>query len=153
MNIEVLEAYRHIEEVKLLFTEYTSSLGVDLSYQNYAGEFAALPGKYAPPSGRLYVAYCDGMAAGCIALRSIDEATCEMKRLYVRERFRGLHIGRMLAERIILDAKAIGYRSMVLDTLSSMNSAKRLYAELGFREIAPYYDSPVQGTCFLSLSL
>lgn len=153
MTVTIKEAYCHINEIKVLFTEYTESLGIDLGYQNYTEEFADLPGKYVRPGGRLYVAYCDGTIAGCIALRKIDAQTCEMKRLYVRELFRGMHIGKMLAQKVILDAREIGYRFMVLDTLSSMRSARELYKNLGFTEIAPYYECPIKGTYFLRLYL
>ena len=153
MHIEIKDAYDAIENVKKLFCEYTSSLGIDLAYQNYAGEFSGLPGKYAHPDGRLYLAYVDGAPAGCIALRRFDPQRCEMKRLYVREAFRSLGLGRLLAERAITDARAIGYTAMLLDTLSSMQSARALYKKLGFIEIDPYYESPVECTCFLCLQL
>ncbi|MFA9379958.1 MAG: GNAT family N-acetyltransferase [Acetanaerobacterium sp.] len=153
MSIEINEAYLHIDDIKVLFTEYTASLDIDLSYQNYAEEFSDLPGKYAQPSGRLYIAYCEGTAAGCIGLRKIGTEICEIKRLYVRNQFRGLRIGKQLAEQVIFDAKTIGYRSIVLDTLSSMESARGLYKDLGFVEIAPYYESPIEDTRFLRLSL
>ncbi len=153
MTVDIHEAYPHIDDVKTLFTEYAASLGIDLSYQNYADEFASLPGKYAPPDGRLYIAYCGEIAAGCVGLRKIDTDACEMKRLYVREAFRGLHIGNRLVSRIILDAKTIGYRTMLLDTLPSMKSAQTLYRNLGFADIPPYYDSPIEGTRFMRLSL
>jgi ribosomal protein S18 acetylase RimI-like enzyme len=153
MPVEIFEAYGHIDDIKTLFTEYTASLGIDLSYQNYSDEFASLPGKYAPPEGRLYIAYCGGTAAGCVGLRRFDEQTCEMKRLYVREAFRGLRIGKSLVERIILDAKASGYRAMLLDTLPSMETAQTLYRRLGFTDTAPYYDSPIEGTRFMRLPL
>lgn len=153
MQIELIEAYGRIEEVKTLFGEYAASLPVDLSYQNYAGELASLPGKYARPDGRLYLALVDGELAGCAALRRLDAARAEMKRLYVRNSFRGHRIGRMLVERLVADAREIGCRYLVLDTLSSMARAQQLYYEMGFVEIPPYYDCPVPGTVFLSLSL
>ncbi len=153
MQIEFKEAYDDLESIRLLFEEYTRSLGIDLAFQNYAQELANLPGKYAAPDGRLYIAYANGVPAGCIGLRRFDMQRCEMKRLYVRDRFRGLKIGELLAEKVIGEAKAIGYRAMLLDTLSSMQSARGLYKKLGFTEIAPYYNSPVAGTCFLCLTL
>lgn len=153
MQIEIKEAYNNLEDVKTLFQEYTSSLGLDLSYQNYAEEYSGLPGKYAGPDGMLYLAYVGGIAAGCIGLRKLDSQRAEMKRLYVRTQFRGLHIGRMLAEQVIHDAKAMGYQSILLDTLFTMESARRLYQRLGFKETAPYYQTPVENTCFLCLSL
>ncbi|MPM05648.1 hypothetical protein SDC9_51938 [bioreactor metagenome] len=153
MQIELIEAYERIEDVKTLFSEYAASLPVDLGYQNYEEELALLPGKYARPNGRLYLALVEGELAGCAALRRLDNARAEMKRLYVRNSFRGLRLGRMLVERLITDAKEIGCRYLVLDTLSSMARAQQLYRELGFVEIPPYYDCPIFGTVFLSLPL
>lgn len=153
MQIQMIEAYDRIWDVKTLFGEYAASLPVDLCYQNYAEELASLPGKYARPDGRLYLVLADGEPAGCAALRRLDAFRAEMKRLYVRQAFRGHRIGRLLAERLIADAKEIGCNELVLDTLSSMARAKQLYRELGFVEIPPYYDCPIPGTVFLSLSL
>lgn len=153
MQIQFVEAYDRLEDVKTLFGEYAASLPVDLSYQNYAEELAFLPGKYARPDGRLYLALVGGDLAGCAALRKLDAARAEMKRLYVRESFRGHQIGRLLVEQLIADARELGSQTLVLDTLSSMTRAQQLYRELGFVEIPPYYDCPVPGTVFLSLAL
>lgn len=153
MNIKVEEAYCHIEDIKTLFNEYVASLGIDLAFQNYEEELQALPGKYENPLGRLYIAYADDMPAGCAALRPLDEKRCEMKRLYVRSQFRGLKLGKLLSEKIISDAKEIGYDFLLLDTLSSMEKALALYKSLGFKEIEPYYKSPLEGTHFLCLTL
>lgn len=153
MHIEIKPAYDDLDAIKRLLGEYTASLGIDLTFQNYAQELSGLPGKYAPPSGRLYIAYADGVPAGCIGLRQFDAQSCEMKRLYVRDRFRGLKIGVLLVEKVISDAKAVGYKAMLLDTLSTMESARGLYKKLGFVEIAPYYITPVAGTHFLRLPL
>ena len=153
MKIELIEAYDRIEEVKTLFGEYAASLPIDLGYQDYEEELASLPGKYARPNGRLYLALADGELAGCAALRRLDSARAEMKRLYVRSSFRGFQLGRRLVEHLIADAKDLGCRYLVLDTLAGMARAQQLYRELGFTEIPPYYDCPVPGTVFLSLSL
>ncbi len=153
MHIEIKQAYDDLENIKLLLGEYTRSLGIDLTFQNYVQELADLPGKYAPPGGRLYIAYANGAPAGCIGLRKFDAQSCEMKRLYVRDLFRGLKIGELLAEKVIGDAVAIGYQAMLLDTLDSMKSAISLYKKLGFSEIGPYYSSPVADTHFLRLTL
>ena len=153
MQIVITEAYSYIEDVRTLFTEYAASLGIDLGYQNFAEELSHLPGKYAKPDGSLYIAIADGAIAGCAAMRRFDQRRAEMKRLYVRTAYRGLRLGRLLAERIIKDAQSIGYESILLDTLSSMERAQNLYRSLGFVEIMPYYDSPVEGTTFLRLSL
>lgn len=152
-RVEILDAIEHLDDVRTLFSEYAASLEIDLSYQNFSKELSDLPGKYAPPDGRLFVAFVGGQCAGCIALRRFDKTRAEMKRLYVRPAFRGYHLGRLLAERAIASARDVGYAAVLLDTLSTMNTAKQLYRELGFVEIDPYYDSPIRGTTFLQLSL
>jgi ribosomal protein S18 acetylase RimI-like enzyme len=125
-----------------------------LCFQNFDQEYASLPGKYAAPRGRLLLAEADGRAAGCIALRSLEEGVCEMKRLYVRPEFRGLGIGRQLAEMVISEAKEIGYFAMRLDTMEDkMQSAVALYRALGFYEIGPYTTNPVAGAKFMQLDL
>ena len=153
MHLEIIDGETRIDDVKTLFAEYAASLGIDLAYQNFGDEFAGLPGKYARPNGRLYLALVDGAPAGCVAMRKLDEARAEMKRLYVRKGFRGANVGLALIERIIADARQIGYRALVLDTLSTMQRAQALYRSLGFVEIEPYYDSPIPGTTYLSLTL
>lgn len=136
-----------------LFLEYQNELGIDLSFQSFSDELASLPGIYSPPAGRLYVVSVDGIAAGCIALRPHGNDTCEMKRLYVRPHYRRLGLGRLLAERIIADARSIGYYRMVLDTLPAMHQAQSLYQSLGFSEIAPYTFNPIPGAVFMQLDL
>ena len=153
MEISIQEGYDAIQDVSLLFREYAASLEIDLNYQNFSDELSGLPGKYAKPNGRLYLAYVNGVPAGCVAMRRLDEAHAEMKRLYVRPADRGLQLGMLLAQRVIRDATQIGCRSLVLDTLSTMDQAKALYRRLGFVEIEPYYNSPIAGTTFLSLAL
>jgi ribosomal protein S18 acetylase RimI-like enzyme len=139
--------------VRCLFEEYAASLGIDLCFQGFEKELAGLPGGYAPPQGRLLLAREDGQTAGCIALRPLEPGACEMKRLYVRPAFRAQGIGRVLVDRIIQEARQAGYRHMRLDTLPSMAAALALYRRLGFREIAPYYENPVEGAVFLELQL
>ncbi len=114
-----------------------------------------MPGKYAPPAGRLLLALWDGKPAGVIALRPLEEpGLCEMKRLYVRPEFRGHHIGRLLAEHVIREAAEIGYARMRLDTVAGqMDSAIAMYRELGFKETDPYYQTPVGHTLFMELAL
>ncbi|KQW68850.1 MAG: GNAT family N-acetyltransferase [Methylibium sp.] len=148
---ELLEATRQI------FREYAEALGIDLCFQNFDAELAALPGDYAEPGGALLLAYCDGELAGCGALRPLPEAdeanACEMKRLYVRRAFRRFGLGRLLAEALIDRARSRGYSAMLLDTLDDMETARELYASLGFEEVPPYYYNPIPGAHYLRVGL
>ena len=145
---------RQIEQARGLFKEYGASLELDLCFQNFEKELAELPGDYAPPDGRLMLAFYHGEVAGCVALRKIGVGVCEMKRLFVREKFRSAGLGRRLANNIIKNARNIGYRNMRLDTLpGKMDKAIELYRALGFKEIDPYYNNPVPGAMFMELKL
>jgi putative acetyltransferase len=144
-----------ITTVRELMMEYATWLEFNLCFQGFEEELRTLPGKYAAPRGRLLLASWDNQIAGLGALRPLsDDDVCEMKRLYVRPAFRGHNIGRILARKLISDACAIGYRSMRLDTVpGKMDQAIALYRELGFKEMAPYYNSPVDKTLFMELML
>ena len=154
--VELVEAIssEQIEQARQLFLEYATSLGFSLCFQNFDEEVKNLPGAYAPPSGRLLLAYSNGQVAGCIALRLLEPMICEMKRLYVRPAYRGTGIGKMLVERVIEEARNIGYERMRLDTVaSSMQDAVALYRRRGFQEIAPYRTNPIAGVIYLELAL
>ncbi|MBI3404808.1 MAG: GNAT family N-acetyltransferase [Acidobacteria bacterium] len=153
MKIVPAESDEQVTLVRQLFREYAAGLEVDLCFQNFEAELAGLPGDYASPSGRLFLAYHDEDVAGCVAMRKIDDTICEMKRLYIRPRYHGKGSGRILATAIIDAARQIGYYRIRLDTLPSMIAAQALYAKLGFREIGPYRNNPVPGSKFLELNL
>ena len=142
-----------IPEVQRLFREYSAWVGVDLSFQDFDRELAQLPGDYVPPGGVLLVARVEGRIAGCVAAHQWRADVCEMKRLFVRDSFRGAGCGRALVEGIIAWARTAGYRSVLLDTLPVMDQAQRLYIHLGFREVPPYRMNPVPGARFLQLDL
>lgn len=139
--------------IREMLHEYAAWIGLDLSFQHFAQEVQGLPGDYEPPSGALLIARVDDEPAGMVALRRKSDARCEMKRLFVRSEARGLGLGRQLAERIIAEARARGYTEIILDTLPMMKDAQRMYERLGFVDIEPYYDSPVEGTRFMLLDL
>jgi ribosomal protein S18 acetylase RimI-like enzyme len=145
------------EGVRSLFIEYAASLNVDLCFQNFSDELDSLPGEYAAPRGALVLASVDGNFAGCCAMRPLDTVdytnACEMKRLYVRPSYRGLRIGRLLAESILDMSRQAGYDCILLDTLDDMESARALYQELGFEEIPPYYYNPIAGAHYLRAKL
>jgi putative acetyltransferase len=144
----------HIDEARGLFLEYAASLGFSLCFQSFDEELKNLPGAFGPPSGRLLLVRYGGHAAGCVALRRLEINICEMKRLYVRPDYRGLGLGQMLVERVIAEARVIGYARMRLDTVASaMQDAIALYRRMGFREIAPYSAIPIEGAIWMELLL
>jgi putative acetyltransferase len=143
-----------MEAVRELFREYAASLDFDLCFENFERELADLPGPYAPPSGCLLLATVGSEPAGCVASKRLTDGVCEMKRLYVRGRHRGTGLGRTLAERIIHEARNLGYRAVRLDTIPSvMGRAVALYRSLGFRDIPPYCLNPLPGALFMELAL
>lgn len=146
-----------IADTRAIFREYAASLDVDLNFQGFEAELANLPGDYAPPSGQLLLALVDGDVAGCGALRPLHDAdypnACEMKRLFVRPAFRRFGLGRLLAMQLLDDARRAGYSNMLLDTLDDMESARELYATLGFEEVPPYYYNPIRGAHYLRARL
>jgi len=154
MELVQAETGEQVQTARDLFREYQQWLGISLCFQNFDDEVANLPGDYQMPSGRLLLAITDGKTAGCIALRKLTEDTCEMKRLYLRTEFRGQGLGRLMVERIIAEAREIGYARMRLDTLAGwMDKAIKLYEQFGFRDIGPYYDNPVRDARFMELIL
>lgn len=143
-----------IAQARELFLEYAKSLGFSLCFQNFDKELANLPGDYAPPDGRLLLAFYEGELAGCVALHKLESGVCEMKRLYLRPQFRGKRLGRILADRIIAEARQIGYKRMRLDTVEPvMKDAVAMYRKIGFREIAPYCANPIPGALYMELAL
>jgi putative acetyltransferase len=148
------------EVVRALFIEYGKSLGFSLTYQGFDAELAELPGRYAPPTGALLLARADGVGAGVVGVRQLAPEVGEMKRLYVRPAYRalrtdeGLSIGRALAFAIVVEARALGYRRLRLDTIAGkMAAAIRLYQSMGFTEISPYYPSDIPDTVYMELML
>lgn len=155
-DLRILTAHAHgrLEATRLLFREYGEELAVDLGFQDFEAELAALPGAYAPPAGGLWLAVdAVGRPAGCVALRPMDEDCCEMKRLYVKPFFRGTGLGRRLAVHAIEAARELGYRRMRLDTLDRLEAAMAIYRELGFVERSPYYDNPLPGVVYWECEL
>jgi len=160
MTIQILPGFDRPHEVRELFSEYTkliidndSSFRDYLAIQNFDEELLHLEHKYGPPGGRLYLAYYDQELAGCVALRQLDQRSCELKRLYVRPKFRRNHIGSILVDRLISDARAIGYKSILLDTFPFLDTAIRMYRRRGFFDIPKYNNSPMASTLYMKLDL
>ena len=143
-----------IAEIRALFAEYQQWLGADLSFQGFSSELDSLADLYAPPGGRLLLARAPGGAvAGGVGMKGLEPGICEMKRLYVRPPWRGLGLGRLLAEAVVQAGRDAGYAVMRLDTLTRLHEAVALYRSMGFYEIPPYYENPMDGVFYLELSL
>ena len=157
VRLETPVTHQALVTLREILREYARGLGVDLCFQQFDQELAALPGEYAAPHGALFLATVDGQAAGCCALRPLDSTdypnASEMKRLYVREAFRGLGIGRQLVEATLDAARQAGYACVLLDTLDDMEAARALYEDLGFEEIPPYYHNPIPGAHYRKADL
>ena len=153
MEIKLRPAYDELDAVRQLFREYEEMLGIDLSFQDFAHELQALPGKFSLPEGRLYLADYGGDIAGCAALRPTGGGDCEMKRLYVRPRFRTLGLGGILTRKVISDAREMGYRKMYLDTFDYLEAAVSMYRKYGFEEVEPYYENPFENVVYFCLKL
>ena len=149
VRISEVESPKETADIRAMFEEYAAELNIDLSFQDFAGELAGLPGDYARPRGRLLMATVDGEPAGCVGLRPLDEKDCEMKRLFVRPAFRKLGVARLLVETLITEARSIGYSTMKLDTLPVLTAAIRLYESQGFVRCAAYYETPLSETVFM----
>lgn len=154
LTLRQAESPAHIAQARELFLEYAESLGFSLCFQSFDQELAGLPGDYAPPDGRLLIGEYRGQLAGCVALHKLESGICEMKRLYLRPQFRGKGLGRVLAETVVAEARAIGYRRMRLDTVEPvMPNAVAMYRRLGFVEIEPYRPNPIEGALYMELGL
>jgi len=154
LTIIQAEEAEDIDQARVLFREYEAWIGLDLCFQGFEQELAELPGKYAKPSGRLLLGYSDKKLAGCIALRKLEDGICEMKRLFVRNGFRGQKIGIHLIEKLIEEARNENYSKMRLDTFPpKMGKAVSLYEAHGFRPIPPYYNNPHEGVLFMEADL
>lgn len=159
-QLMLIHAHDRLDEAALLFTEYTNML-IDtdlllaqcLAVQGYESELANLKSKYGLPGGRLYLALWDGVVAGCVALRQMDAQRCELKRLFVRPQYRGHRIGEALVRQVLDDARAIGYRHVLLDTLPFMRSAIRIYHDMEFYDISSYYDNPIDYALYMQCDL
>ena len=154
-EIRLAESPAELDQIRELFREYQDWLGVDLCFQDFENELAALPGIYAPPAGRLYLVFDenDGRLVGCVALRARDGGRCELKRLYVRAPWRRRGLGRKLTEMCMADARRIGYREVCLDTLEQLSEARALYKDMGFEEIDAYYENPLDGVVYMGVKL
>jgi ribosomal protein S18 acetylase RimI-like enzyme len=155
MMIELIRVIdkEHLIVIRELFLEYAESLGFSLCFQDFDNELAGLPGEYAPPTGCLILSVVNSIPCGCVALHKLEEGICEMKRLYIKPEFRGKGFGKLLVNAVIDEAKKIGYTKMRLDTVPQMKEAINLYREIGFKEIEPYRENPIDGALYMEMDL
>lgn len=153
MEIVSVASPEHLATVRQLFEEYWQSFGFTPCFQNFAAEVAGLPGYYAPPAGRLALGLVDGEAAGCVALRRVDDLRAEAKRLYVRPDFRGQGAGLALLQWVIDEARTAGYREMLGDTMPVMRRALAMYDRMGFEQTGSYAHDATPGAIYLRLTL
>ncbi len=154
-DIRAAQTAADMDLIRELFREYQDWLDVDLCFQDFEAELAALPGLYAPPEGRLYLVFdeTDGALVGCVGLRPRDHGRCEMKRLYVRPPWRRHGLGRGLTTLCLDEAREAGYEELCLDTLAQLHGARALYRDMGFKDIDAYYDNPLDGVSYMAISL
>lgn len=152
-DIIAVEDAESLARLRGLLEEYWQSFGFTPCFQNFSAEVAGLPGAYAPPDGRLAMALIGNEAAGCVALRRLDESRAEVKRLYIRPAYRGLGLGRRMMDWVMGEARAAGYSELVCDTMPAMGEALALYDRMGFERTAPYAAHPTEGAIFLRYSL
>lgn len=153
MKLVFVESEKHLTSIRELFLEYAESLGFSLCFQNFDKELANLPGDYSPPDGRLILALDLNKPIGCVALRKLEKHICEMKRLYIKPEMRGMGLGEQLVRTVIDEAVKIGYMKMRLDTVPKMKEAIDLYRKIGFKEVGPYRENPIEGALYMEMDL
>lgn len=154
-DVSIVEAATRADYAvgRAMFEEYARAIDVDLCFQDFSAELDRLSVMYAPPAGALLLARAGSDVAGCVGLRKLRDDICEMKRLYVRPDFRRRHLGRRMAEDIAQRARELGYRTLVLDTLGTMDAAQGLYVSMGFKPATSYYVNPLPNVKYFSLDL
>lgn len=153
MKLVFVESEKHLTSIRELSLEYAESLGFSLCFQNFDKELANLPGDYSPPDGRLILALDENKPIGCVALRKLEKDICEMKRLYIKPEMRGIGLGEQLVRTVIDEAVKIGYMKMRLDTVPKMKEAIDLYSKIGFKEVGPYRENPIEGAMYMEMDL
>jgi putative acetyltransferase len=152
-TIKIAQSENDFHQGRELFLEYAGSLGIDLSFQNFSQELSGIEMQYNSPDGALLLVYVNNELAGCVGIRRYATGVSELKRMYVREKFRGLALGKELLEAALRETGKLGYERIRLDTLGTMHAAKKLYEGYGFKQIAPYYENPIPGTVYMEKDL